>query len=112
MLIIEPSCELWQQKDPITHVARCARVCYGNKGKSTDKQLYDSLLKAKHYSMFRHESVYAIIPKKHKYQFLDEVLYVQIHSPYVGCLQDDKFWYISTNMNHFLDLRKDFAWHG
>jgi len=65
MKIIEPQVELWEQDDPIAHVARCARVCYGSptEGKSTAQDLYDRLLKAKHNSMFRHESVYAIIPK-------------------------------------------------
>lgn len=106
MKIIEPKVELWIQDDPIVHVAKCARVCYGSptQGKSTAEQLYNSLLKAKHNSMFRHESVYAIIPT---YQLSPEQYRVASeyanNSPYIDVIRDDKNTYIATNRNFMID---------
>lgn len=61
MKIIEPSVELFQQQDIVSHVARCARVCYG-KEKGNDQKLYDALKLNKHHSMFRHETHYFVAP--------------------------------------------------
>lgn len=62
MEILEPKVELWEEKDEISHVARCARVCYG-KESGDDKHLYEALKKKKHNSMFRHSTCYYIVPK-------------------------------------------------
>lgn len=61
MKIIEPSVEYWKQESEISHLCRCARVCYG-KESGDDEKLYNHLLNAKHYSMFRHVTHYYIIP--------------------------------------------------
>ena len=61
MKIIEPKAELWEQHDTISHVAKCARVCYG-KEEGNDQNLYSVLKHNKHYSMFRHETHYFIAP--------------------------------------------------
>jgi thymidylate synthase ThyX len=61
MKIIEPSVELFQQQNVVSHVARCARVCYG-KEEGNDQKLYDALKLNKHHSMFRHETHYFIAP--------------------------------------------------
>ena len=67
MNIIKPAVELWQQDaDWIHHVAKCARICYASDG-SNDVKLVDNLLKLGHLSMFRHRSIYYIIPKDSKY---------------------------------------------
>lgn len=107
MKIIEPSVELWQQRDPIAHVARCARVCYGNKeGKSTDQQLYDSLLKSGHNSMFRHESVYAIAP-------LTQIEWKEwdciAETPYIKYKVDYEFddLYVVANVNWIIDRENE-----
>jgi len=110
MRIIEPKVELWQQDDPIVHVARCARVCYGSptEGKSTVQDLYDRLLKAKHNSMFRHESVYAIIPKDEDSTFDLKPFY---YCPYIDITIDANEYYIATNRNFIIDYKdKSIAW--
>lgn len=46
-----------------SHIARCARVCYGHDGEGKDpKALCDGLRKAGHLSMFRHASRYFMLP--------------------------------------------------
>lgn len=61
MKIVEPKVELWVPTDPTSHVAKCARVCYG-KEEGDDAKLYQALLNNKHHSMFRHETHYFIAP--------------------------------------------------
>lgn len=61
MHIINPSVELWEQTDTVSHVCRCARICY-RKETGNDDKLYASLLNRKHNSMFRHATYYFIIP--------------------------------------------------
>lgn len=111
MKILEPSVELWQQTDPIAHVARCARVCYGNKGKSTDQQLYDSLLKSGHNSMFRHETVCARIPNREMIQYKETFSALEIGSPWVqvkcGTFTTD----IVTNGNFMIDIHHSPLWY-
>ena len=60
MRIINPSIELLEQTDLISHVARCARICY-RKETGDDEKLYNSLITRNHLSMFRHISYYYII---------------------------------------------------
>ena len=61
MMIIEPNVELIEQGENIvSHVARCARVCY-KKETGNDEVTYNNLLKNKHWSMFRHATSYYII---------------------------------------------------
>lgn len=108
MKIIEPQVELWLQDDPVTHVAKCARVCYGSKeGKSTDQQLYDSLLKVKHLSMFRHESVYAVVPyflgTADLRSNVHTILEHYFDNPFINIAGDNKYYFISTNKNFILD---------
>lgn len=62
MKIVRPKVELWTPEDNISHVARCARVCYSLRTGRDDGQLYDDLIKSNHLSMLRHESHYYIIP--------------------------------------------------
>ena len=61
MKIIEPSVELWKQTDEVSHVARCARICY-RKETGNDERLIQNLKLRKHFSMFRHVTCYFIIP--------------------------------------------------
>lgn len=53
MKIVRPKVEEWIPKDNISHVARCARVCYALKTGRDDGQLYNDLIKSKHLSMLR-----------------------------------------------------------
>lgn len=62
MTIIEPNVELVEQGENIvSHVARCARVCY-KRETGNDEKLVENLYKNHHWSMFRHETHYCVIP--------------------------------------------------
>ena len=62
MQIINPKIELIEQSENIvSHVARCARVCY-KKETGNDEKLVENLYKNHHWSMFRHETHYCVIP--------------------------------------------------
>lgn len=64
MELIEPEVELLSELDITTesHIARCARVCYGREYKEpnqeADKKLVEGLVKRGHLSMLRHASMY------------------------------------------------------
>lgn len=101
MKIIEPKVELWKQgNDTKAHVARCARVCYG-KETGNDTSLIKRLLDSKHWSMFRHESVYAIIPIYEKE--LEDYLLLVSSCPYIQVHTYHNSVYIATNEQFILD---------
>lgn len=103
MNIIKPAVELWQQDaDWIHHVAKCARICYASDG-NNDVKLVDNLLKLGHLSMFRHRSIYYIIPKDSKY--IELVTRLEF-SPYVEYLIGSEAIYLATN-GHFYIEHKD-----
>lgn len=103
MNIIKPAVELWQENDDwIHHVAKCARICYASDGSKDEKLVYN-LLKLKHLSMFRHRSIYYIIPKDDKYT---EVVTRFEFCPYVEYLIDGEAIYLATN-GHFYIEHKD-----
>lgn len=103
MNIIKPAVELWQQDaDWIHHVAKCARICYASDG-SNDVKLVDNLLKLDHLSMFRHRSIYYIIPKDNKY--IELVTRLEF-CPYVEYLIGSEAIYLATN-GHFYIEHKD-----
>lgn len=64
MEVVEPKVESWLQYNDISHIARCARVCYASKNTSINNGFVEGLWKNKHRSMFRHAGVYYIIPEK------------------------------------------------
>ena len=103
MNIIKPAIELWRQDaDWIHHVAKCARICYASDG-SNDVKLVDNLLKLGHLSMFRHRSIYYIIPKDNKY--IELVIRLEF-CPYVEYLIGSEAIYLATN-GHFYIEHKD-----
>lgn len=103
MKIIEPSVELWLQEDPITHVARCARVCYGRET-GNDEATIKRLINDKHWSMFRHESIYAIIPTKDVKYLWHSVISNYMECPYIDWICFRNNYYIATNGNFLLDV--------
>lgn len=105
MKIIEPSVELWLQEDVTAHIARCARICYG-RDSGNDFVLCNNLLHNKHWSMFRHESVYAIIPEKDTYNLWHKVMNEYMNCPYIDWICFENKYYISTNGNFLLDIKK------
>ena len=66
MKLIEPKVELLSELNisPESHIARCARVCYGKEYKEpnqeADEKMVEGLIKRGHLSMLRHASVYII----------------------------------------------------
>lgn len=106
MKIIEPKVELWQQGDDAkAHVARCARVCYG-KETGNDEATVKRLINSKHWSMFRHETVYAMIPLELWYGNFGEILKGYKASPYISWVTVRDYIYVSTNGNFMLDIEK------
>lgn len=105
MKIIEPKVELWRQEDAKAHVARCARVCYG-KETGNDEATVKRLINSKHWSMFRHETVYAMIPMELWYGNFGEVLKGYKASPYISWVTVRDYIYVSTNGNFMLDVEK------
>lgn len=98
--VIKPSVEYIKEVDSVSHIAKCARVCYGKEG-GNDNITFNNLHKAKHYSMFRHASVYAIIDGCNSLGFLDEF----INCPYIDYAMDSNHKvYIATNMNFTIDM--------
>lgn len=104
MKIIEPSVELWLQEDVTAHIARCARICYG-RDSGNDFVLCNNLLHNKHWSMFRHESVYAIIPEKDVKHLWYDVTVNYMECPYIDWIKFEDKYYISTNGNFLLDIK-------
>lgn len=106
MKIIEPKVELWKQgNDTKAHVARCARVCYGRET-GNDEATVKRLINSKHWSMFRHETVYAMIPIKLWYGNFGEILKGYKASPYISWVTVRDYIYVSTNGNFMLDIEK------
>lgn len=105
MKIIEPSVELWLQEDIIAHIARCARICYG-RDSGNDFVLCNNLLHNKHWSMFRHESVYAIVPEKDVKHLWHDVTVNYMECPYIDWIKFENKYYISTNGNFLLDVKE------
>lgn len=102
MEIIKPQVELWVQKNPIDHVARCARVCYASDKVTHNEAMYNRLLDAGHNSMFRHESVYIIAPgRSDRYELIDSFEFC----PFVDYRidYDNDEIYISTNRQFFME---------
>lgn len=102
MEIIKPSVELLDYTNPVDHVARCARICYAS-DKTTDNQaMYDRLRKSNHNSMFRHESIYYIIPYgEFRARFLEKYMncpYVDIYFSTV-----EYVYYVVTNKHFIID---------
>lgn len=105
MKIIEPSVELWLQEDVTAHIARCARICYG-RDSGNDFVLCNNLLHNKHWSMFRHESVYAIVPEKDVKHLWYDVMDVYMNCPYIDWICFENKYYVSTNGNFLLDVKE------
>ena len=102
MEIIKPQVELWIQDNPIDHVARCARVCYASDKTTGNNAMYNRLLNARHFSMFRHESIYIIAPgRSDRYELIDSFE----SCPYVDYRIDysNNEIYISTNRQFFME---------
>ena len=101
MELIEPKVELLSELDITheSHIARCARVCFGREYKepnqAADKKLVEGLINRGHLSMLRHASVYGrwLVAKPQIGECDD--------SPYLFIKRDGKgFKYASTNKQY------------
>lgn len=107
MKIIEPKVELWQQgKDVKAHVARCARICY-KRETGNDEATYMRLINSHHWSMFRHETVYAMVPALAWQGAFGMAINKYIESPYIKWITCHDYIYVATNANFMLDREKD-----
>lgn len=100
MEIIKPQVELWVQDDPIAHVARCARVCYASDKTTGNEAMYKRLIDSNHKSMFRHQSVYYIIPYK-GWRLANLQRYEEC--PYIEFRYDSNYIYVSTNKQFVME---------
>lgn len=107
MKIIEPSVELWRQDvDWQAHVAKCARICYRSSREDKNEQLIQRLKDDKHFSMFRHRSVYWIIPIGHlgcahiDYAAVQSIIENETYCRYK--IASNKY-YIATNGHYYLN---------
>lgn len=103
MNLIYPVVENWTPRDQVSHVARCARVCYASEtdNEMSNVKLYNSLENKRHTSMFRHESRYYWVGKKHVDDKLYKKLYNELqtyrHCPYIRYHVDNGNIFVSTN---------------
>ena len=100
MEIVKPQVELWVQDDPIAHVARCARVCYASDKTTGNEAMYQRLIDSNHKSMFRHQSVYYIIPYK-GWRLANLQRYEEC--PYIEFKHDCNYIYVSTNKQFVME---------
>lgn len=101
MKIIEPKVELLSEIgiSPESHIARCARVCYGKEYKEpnqeADKKMVNGLIKRQHLSMLRHSSAY--------FSFISEIP-TDFISEYVNTKRlGDDYICASTNKQFILE---------
>lgn len=107
MTIIEPHVELWSEENvsPESHIAHCARVCYGKEYKEpnqeADEKMVNGLIKRGHLSMLRHTSIY-----------LNNVGYISNYYLKDRIFNSDywnyaiKYDYASTNLQEFNNFEK------
>lgn len=107
MKIIQPKVELWRQGEDVkAHVARCARICY-KRETGNDEATFMRLINSQHWSMFRHETVYAMIPKTAWQGAFGMAINKYTESPYIKWITCDDYIYVATNGNFMLDREKD-----
>lgn len=108
MKIIEPKVELLSELDitPESHIARCARVCYGKEYKvpnqEADENMVNGLIKRGHLSMLRHSSVYIFNRLKDFAKYIDSSSYWN-NNRYYG--------YASTNLQEVQNIEHIFENH-
>ena len=108
MELIEPQVELLSELGitPESHIARCARVCYGREYKepnqAADKKLVEGLINRGHLSMLRHASMYL--------SHTEDIFRIATH------IANSCYWnydvlrgYASTNLQEFMQsgVRKE-----
>lgn len=99
MELIEPQVELLSELDitPESHIARCARVCYGHEHKEpnqeADKKMVEGLIRRGHLSMLRHASMYL--------GHIEDIPQIATHIANSCYWNYDVLGYASTNLQEF-----------
>ena len=104
MKIIEPNVGLWIPTNNISHVARCARICY-RKETGNDAAIYGSLERRNHLSMYRHETYYSAVPVISKDSLIYQALSGYRYNPYIKYITYKDYCYIVTNGNFLRDIK-------
>lgn len=108
MKIIEPKVELWQQGDDAkTHIARCARVCYGRET-GNDQATIKRLIDSEHWSMFRHGTYYIIANDSDK--TLETIVINYANTIGFNYHYEKHVYYITVNGNWVLDHKTQFGY--
>lgn len=113
MKIIEPRVELLSEIgiSPESHIAHCARVCYGKEYKEpnqeADEKMVNGLIKRGHMSMLRHASVYLY----HTENLPTYLKWRIVHSPYWNNdakegVFNSNYGFASTNLQEFNNFEK------
>lgn len=113
---ITPSVELWTNDgDYREHVARVARVCYASEGgRMSADDMCRKLMRDQHYSMFRHASLYYVLPLSYVHEHCPWLIIALSNSPYVALryrkvkaakrdAKRDTLYFVSTNVQYMLD---------
>lgn len=102
MELIEPEVELLSELGitPESHIARCARVCYGREYKEpnqeADKKMVEGLIKRGHLSMLRHASMYL-----GHIEDIPQLLAMRIANSSYWNFNEE---YASTNLQEFMQI--------
>ena len=103
LTLIKPSVEIWNQNDDmIAHVARCARVCYAS-DKGKDQVLVNNLINNNHLSMFRHYTIYYMVPVNDIDSRLNLIINGLNPIPYCEINRDNNIVFITTNYQFYLE---------
>lgn len=107
MILIEPKVEMWIEKDPIEHFAKCTRVCYKSeyKGRKSDEKMYETLWNKGHKSVYRHNTVYYKIPY---HKLIELTILEQIKCNLINIVNFDSHVYMITNEQYSRENLKDF----
>lgn len=90
MRINRPEIEYWPNISNTQHIAKCARLCYASTKESESEKLLENLKKNGHFSMFRHGTMYFIIP----FEKMPRIGY----SEYICRIDVGNFVYLSVNL--------------
>jgi len=110
MYIVKPKVELWKENLPQHHIAKCASICYGSKGKRTpdiikDSAMINMLIDKHHFSVFRHSTKYYIIVKDNYIKDDDLLADIILLSQNIYCQVKyiNEIYYIVINGQFYLE---------
>lgn len=112
MKLIQPTYEIIQQghtlEDIYKHIERVARTCYKSEDKITEDSAYpfvERLIKAKHYAMLEHGTVYLCIPYSVYAERCknDDYRYQMYSERNITLIDGKSHWLITTNLRVIIE---------